>query len=250
MRESLSIAIIASNAEQQLPACLASVAFADDIVVVDSGSSDATVEIAKRQGARVIHQTWLGYGKQKQRAVALAKHRWVLCLDADERVSDALRAAIQAELAAPRFHAYRMPRRNRFMGRWLKHGEGYPDWSLRLFNREHAGWSDDGIHEKVVTTSPVGTLRGDLLHESATTIDDYLAKQNRYTTLQAEALYARSERAGAGKLLLSPLFRFVKFYVLRLGFMDGTAGLAHISIGCFNTFSKYAKLIALHRRSG
>jgi len=250
MPESLSVVLITRNAASQIGACLQSARFADEIVVVDSGSDDATVEIAERYGARVIHQDWLGYGKQKQRAVALAKHRWVLCLDADECVSDRLREAIQIELAAPRFQAYRMPRRNRFMGRWLRHGEGYPDWSLRLFNREHAAWSDDDIHEKVVTASPVGALGGDLLHESETTIEGYLAKQNRYTTLQAEALHARGKHAGYLKIVLSPILRFIKFYFFRLGFLDGAAGLIHISIGCFNTCSKYAKLMELNRRSG
>jgi glycosyltransferase involved in cell wall biosynthesis len=242
MAEPLSVAIIACNAAAQLPACLESVRFADDVVVVDSGSSDATVEIARRGGARVVSQEWLGYGRQKQVAVAQARHPWVLCLDADERVSVPLRASIQTELMAPRFRAYRMARCNRFMGRWLKHGEGYPDWSLRLFHRDHAGWSDDPIHEKVVTAAPIGRLQGDLLHESEQGIADYLAKQNGYTTLQAERLYAAGKRVGVAKLVLSPLLRFVKFYVLRRGFQDGVPGLVHIAIGCFNSFLKYAKL--------
>jgi glycosyltransferase involved in cell wall biosynthesis len=249
MSELLSVVVITRNAADQLPACLESVRFADDIVVVDSGSDDATVEIAKRHGARVVHQDWLGYGKQKQFAVAQARHRWVLCLDADERVSDELHRSMQNELTAPRWQAYRMARCNRFMGRWLKHGEGYPDWSLRLFNREHANWSDDAIHEKVVTQTTIGTLTGDLLHESSEAgIADYLTKQNRYTTLQAQALYARGKRVGSVRMLLSPVFRFIKFYLLRLGFLDGVAGLVHISIGCFNTYTKYAKLMELQQR--
>ncbi len=248
MAESLSVAIITRNAADQLAACLESVRFAADIVVVDSGSSDATVGIAERYGARVVHQKWLGYGKQKQLAIVQTRHRWVLCVDADERVSDELRVSIQTELAAPRFQAYRMARCNRFMGLWLRHGEGYPDWSLRLFNREHANWSDDAIHEKVVTQTAIGTLRGDLLHESETGIADYLGKQNRYTTLQAQALHARGKRAGMAKMLLGPVFRFVKFYFLRLGFLDGIPGLVHISIGCCNTFTKYAKLMELQQR--
>ena len=130
-----SVVIITLNAAQQLEACLQSAAFADEIVVVDSGSSDATAEIALKYGARVIVQPWLGFGRQKQFAVSQASHDWVLCLDADERVSDELRASIIATLRQPGFTAYQMPRCNRFMGRWLRHGEGYPDWSLRLFER-------------------------------------------------------------------------------------------------------------------
>jgi glycosyltransferase involved in cell wall biosynthesis len=248
MRERLSVAVVTLNAASQLAACLQSAAFADEIIVIDSGSSDGTVELARRHGARVIHQDWLGYGPQKRFAVSQAGNAWVLCLDADERVSAELKESIVAELAAPRLFAYEMARCNRFMGRWLRHGEGYPDWSLRLFAREHGTWSDDAIHEKVITTGPVGRLRGDLLHESEQGIADYLAKQNRYTTLQAERLYAQGKRARCARLVLSPLLRFFKFYVLRRGFLDGLPGLVHIAIGCLNSFLKYAKLAELERR--
>ncbi|MEK7207290.1 MAG: glycosyltransferase family 2 protein [Pseudomonadota bacterium] len=244
-----SAVIITLNAEARIEACLKSVAFANEILVVDSGSTDATMELARRHGARVIQQGWLGYGQQKQFAASRAGHDWVLALDADERVSPELRESILEALKAPRFMAYRMPRRNRFMGRWLKHGEGYPDLSLRLFHRAHANWSDDPIHEKVVARTNVGALRGDLLHESENGIADYLAKQNRYTTLQAEALYRNGKRARLSRLLLSPLLRFIKFYFLRLGLLDGLPGLVHIAIGCFNSFLKYAKLAELARKA-
>jgi glycosyltransferase involved in cell wall biosynthesis len=243
----LSVAIIARNAASQLDGCLASVAFADEIVVVDSGSTDSTVELAARRGARVITKEWLGFGPQKQFAVASASHDWVLCLDADERLSDTLRESILDELKAPRGLVYAMPRCNRFLGRWLRHGEGYPDWSVRLFHRAHARWSDDAVHEKIVTGQPVLRLRGDLLHDSAETLEKYLDKQNRYTTLQAELLRSAGRRASVAQLLLSPSLRFVKFYLVRLGFLDGIPGLVHIAIGCMNTFNKYAKLKALER---
>jgi hypothetical protein len=171
----------------------------------------------------------------------------VLCLDADERVSEPLRASILAALAAPAALAYAMPRRNRFMGRWLRHGEGYPDWSLRLFHRRHARWSDDPVHEKVLATAPVARLAGDLLHDSAETLAGYLDKQNRYSSMQAEALFKAGKRASVAQLVLSPALRFAKFYFLRLGFLDGTAGLVHIAIGCCNSFHKYAKLMTLQK---
>jgi glycosyltransferase involved in cell wall biosynthesis len=247
MAEPLSVVVITLNAARQLAPCLQSVAFADDIVIVDAGSTDGTLDIAARHGARVLRQDWLGYGPQKQVGVRQARHRWVLCIDADERVSEALRAGIQAELRAPRYRAYEMARCNRFMGRWLRHGEGYPDWSLRLFDREHTNWSDDAVHEKVVTQESVGRLAGDLLHESENGIADYLAKQNRYTTLQAELLYAKGKSVGVARLLLSPALRFIKFYFIRLGFLDGVPGLVHIAIGCWNSFTKYAKLRELER---
>ena len=245
----LSAALITRNAAAVLEACLDSLAFADEIVVVDSSSSDATAELAARKGARVVQKEWLGFGRQKQFAVEQAKNDWVLCLDADERVSPALQASIEAALAAPKFNAYAMPRRNRFLGRYLRHGEGYPDWSLRLFHRDFARWSSDAVHETVLTREPVGRLTGDLLHHSAEDLAMYLAKQNRYTTLQAESLVRSGRRIGLAKLALSPLLRFIKFYVIRRGFLDGAAGLVHVAIGSFNSFIKYAKVIELTRKS-
>lgn len=246
-RQPLSVVIITKNAASQLAACMESASFADETVVVDSGSDDGTAELAARRGARVLQQAWLGFGRQKQFAVGAAAHDWVLCLDADERVSEALRASIVAVLAAPAAHAYSMARCNRFMGRWLKHGEGYPDWSLRLFDRRHARWSDDPVHEKVLTGAPVARVEGDLLHDSAETLEGYLDKQNCYTSTQAQTMFDAGKRAGAVQLLLSPVLRFIKFYFLRLGFLDGVPGLVHIVIGCCNSFHKYAKLMALQR---
>ena len=247
----LSVVLITQNAAAQLPECLASVAFADEVVVVDSGSTDGTTEVAARYGARVVLKEWLGFGRQKQFAVEQAAHDWVLCLDADERVSPELAASVVRALQAPVTPIYRMARRNRFLGRWLRHGEGYPDWSLRLFDRRHARWSDDNVHEKVLYAiapgTPLGTLAGDLMHESGEDLGHYLEKQNRYTALAAQELHRRGQRAGLAEITLSPLLRFFKFYVLRLGFLDGMPGLVHISIGCMNSFMKYAKLMELTR---
>jgi glycosyltransferase involved in cell wall biosynthesis len=243
----LSAVIITRNAASQLESCLKSLVFTDEIVVVDSGSTDGTVGLAARHGARVLQKEWLGFGPQKQFAVEAARHDWVLCLDADEAVGERLRGEIVAELKAPRGFAYVMPRCNRFLGRWLRHGEGYPDWSLRLFHRAHARWSSDTVHEKVVTDAPVLKLSGDLLHDSAETLERYLDKQNRYTSLQAESMRAAGKRASTLQMMASPLLRFFKFYFLRLGFLDGIPGLVHVAIGCMNSFNKYAKLLALER---
>jgi glycosyltransferase involved in cell wall biosynthesis len=246
-RAPVSAVLITRNAVAQLDACLASLSFADEILIVDSGSDDGSLEIAAHHGARVLQKGWLGFGRQKQFAVEQAANDWVLCVDSDERVSGELAASIAAALAAPVSPVYRVARRNHFLGRWLAHGEGYPDWSPRLFDRRQARWSDDPVHEKVLYAVTPGTLEGDLLHESATDLADYLAKQNRYTTLAARELFERGQRAGPAALLLSPLVRFVKMYLFRLGFLDGLPGLIHISIGCMNSFVKYAKLIELRR---
>ena len=253
-RSALSAVLITKNAATQIDACLASLAFADDIVVVDSGSTDDTAAIARRHGARVIVHDWLGFGPQKQFAVEQARHDWVLCLDADERVTPALQASIVKTVGgqgSSAIHACRMARANVFMGRVLRHGEGYPDWNLRLFDRCHARWSDDPVHEHVVPAAGVnvGTLAGDLMHESSETLSSYLSKQNRYTDLQAQRLHEQGKRASAVRMALAPLARFLKFYVFRLGFLDGAPGLVHILIGCQNSLMKYAKLRELTRAS-
>jgi glycosyltransferase involved in cell wall biosynthesis len=246
-RAPVSAVLITRNAAAVLESCLESLRFADEIVIVDSASSDATPEIAARHGARVVQKEWLGFGRQKQFAVDQAKNDWVLCLDADERVSRELGASIQQALASPVSPVYRMARRNRFLGRWLSHGEGYPDWSPRLFNRMNARWSDDLVHEKVLYAVTPGTLSGDLMHDSSDDLAAYLDRQNRYTTLAARQAYELGRRSGVLHLLFSPVVRFFKFYILRLGFLDGVPGLLHISIGCMNSYMKYAKLLELHK---
>ncbi len=246
-RAPLSAVLITRNAATVLDSCLESLAFADEIVVVDSASSDRTIDIAERYGARVVQKEWLGFGRQKQFAVEQARHDWVLCLDADERVSPELAQSISAAVVAPVSPVYRMARRNRFLGRWLSHGEGYPDWSPRLFNRMNARWSDDLVHEKVLFSVTPGTLQGDLMHDSSDDLAAYLDRQNRYTTLAARQAFELGRSVGLLHLLASPVMRFFKFYVFRLGFLDGLAGLLHISIGCINSYIKYAKLIELRR---
>lgn len=246
-RQPLSAVLITKNAAGLLADCLRSLAFCDEILVVDSGSEDGTVELAEQAGARVIRTEWRGFGAQKQFAVEQASHDWVLCIDADERVDQRLRQSIIAALREPSPRAFRFARCNRFMGRYLRHGEGYPDWSLRLFDRRAARWSDDPVHERVMATGEIGTLPGDLLHESAESLETYLDKQNRYSSLAADEALACGERATALHLVVSPLLRFVKFYVFRLGFLDGLPGLVHILAGCAASFTKYAKMLNFQR---
>jgi glycosyltransferase involved in cell wall biosynthesis len=246
-RAPVSAVLITRNAAPVLEACLDSLAFADEVVIVDSSSTDGTADVAQRKGARVVQKEWLGFGRQKQFAVEQASHDWVLCLDADERVSPELARSIERALAAPVSPVYRMARRNRFLGRWLAHGEGYPDWSPRLFNRMNARWSDDLVHEKVLFAVTPGTLQGDLMHDSFDDLAAYLERQNRYTTLAARQAFEQGRSANVLHLFLSPVVRFVKFYIMRLGFLDGLPGLLHISIGCMNSYMKYMKLIELRQ---
>jgi glycosyltransferase involved in cell wall biosynthesis len=244
----LSVTLITLNAAHQLEDCLASVRdWADEIVLCDSGSTDSTIEVAESFGARIVVQPWLGFGLQKQAAVEAASNDWVLCLDADERVTPELAQAIRALGEEPPLRAYRFARANQFMGRTLRHGEGYPDWSLRLFNRRVARWSEDTVHEKVITHADIGTLPGDLLHASAESLSDYLAKQNRYTDLQAQTIAASAQAVGWKEVALAPLVRFIKFFLLKRGYRDGLPGFVHIAIGCANTMMKYAKAQVLRQ---
>jgi len=243
--------VVTLNAASTLERCLRSVAWADEILVVDSGSQDATLEIARRLAHRVEQHDWLGYGAQKRYATGLACHDWILSLDADEWLSPELGTSLRELLReTPTRHGYRINCRNRFMGRWLLHGEGYPDPHLRLFDRRYGAWQDRPIHEQVRVEGPVGRLVGDLLHESAQSLGDYLAKQNRYTQLQAGLLWQEGKRATALHLVVRPLWRFIRLYLLKRGFLDGVPGLVHVAIGCFNTFSKYAKLWELQTGDG
>lgn len=248
MRRPFSLVIITRNAARLLPECIASVPGANEVLVVDSGSDDETVAVAEHLGARVVRQDWLGYGPQKRFAALQASHDWILSLDADERLTPELHASIELALIEPNAAAYLLPRRNRFMGRWLRHGEGYPDWCARLFDRRRANWSEDAVHEKLDVDGPIRRLTGDLLHVSEQGLSDYLQKQNHYTDLQANRMFAAGKRFSTVKMLSSPLARFVKFYFLRRGFLDGVPGLVHIAIGCLTSFLKYAKLRDIQTR--
>src|SRR5438105_2689012 len=186
----LTLVVITRDAGASLAKCLSSARFASQMIVVDSGSGDDTAQIAASCGALVIEQAWLGFGPQKNFAVAQAANDWVLCLDADEFVSPELARSIRSTLQQARFNAYEMPRRNRFLGKWLGHGEGYPDWNVRLFDRRHARWSEDAVHEHVLFDGNVGRLSGDLLHTSRDALAACLAKPNPSTTVPAEARVA------------------------------------------------------------
>lgn len=248
---SLSAVLITLNGGEVLGAALASLRFADEILVVDSGSTDDSVALAESFGARVLRQDWLGFGAQKQFAVEQARHDWVLCVDADERVTPELAASISRVLAedAEPAAGYRLRRRNRFLGRWLNHGEGYPDWCLRLFDRRRGFFLPLPVHERVVVEGPVDTLTpGDLLHDSAADVAAYVAKQNHYSSLMAEEILRTGQRVTPWRAVSSPLARFAKFYLLRQGFRDGFPGLAHVSLGCLASFLKYMKVLEAQGR--
>lgn len=247
----VSAVIITLNEAGNIRRCLDSLGFCGEVIVVDSGSDDGTPGIAESMGARVVHQEWLGFGPQKHFAVQQAAHDWVLCLDADEWVSEELARSIRALFqSSPDCRAYRMPRRNILLGRALRHGGGYPDAKLRLFDRRHAQWNRAMVHEQVETAATVGMLQADLMHETAPDLAAAMAKWARYAAMQAAAMHADGRRSGWRRILLSPASRFLKQYVLQQGFRDGLAGFAMAAFSSFFCFFKYLELWRLQVSAG
>ncbi len=239
----IAATLITLNEEANLPRALASLDFCDEIVVVDSGSTDATVEIASQAGARVLQNPWPGYTAQKNLADASAGCDWALALDADEEVSPALRAEILAlRSAGPRHDAYSFPRLARYAGRWIRHSGWYPDRKIRLYRRDKARWVGDYVHESVQTEGSVGELHGDLLHYTCDTLSAHLQTLDRYTTLAARELAAQGQRSTAAKRLVSPLWAGFRSYIVQRGFLDGPQGLQIAAMAGLYVYAKYAKL--------
>ncbi len=255
MPKALSVVLITLNEAANVLRTLASVRWAAEIVVVDSGSTDATIEIARQAGARVFSEPWKGFAAQKNSAISHASGDWVLSLDADEEVSPELAREIQALLAGePEFTAYRIPRLNHFLGRPLGHGGYWPDPKLRLFRRGAARFEEQPVHETMRADGPDGLLRGHLIHHCYATLEDYIDHMNRYSTIAAEALVA-SGRVRDSRLwlkwnaLLNPAATFLYNYIFRLGFLDGRAGLLqHINHSVYIHW-KYAKAWEFARRN-
>jgi glycosyltransferase involved in cell wall biosynthesis len=231
MPKSLSVVLITLNEAANLPRTLSSVQWAQEIVIVDCGSTDATLQIARNAGARIFEEPWKGFAAQKNSAIADATGDWILSLDADEEVSPELALEIQALLASePEFSAYRILRLNHFLGAPLRHGGYWPDPKLRLFRHGAARFLDQPVHETMKADGPVGRLKGHLIHHCYPTIEDYIEHTSRYSTLAAQAL-VDSGRASRSRLwlfwnaCLNPAATFLYNYVFRLGFLDGREGL-------------------------
>jgi glycosyltransferase involved in cell wall biosynthesis len=251
-RERLSACIITYNEADRIEACLRSVSFCDEIVVVDSHSTDATRDLASALGARVIERDWPGYRTQKQFAVDAATNDWVLCLDADERVGERLRVEIEAARASgfASYAGWSVPRITDYFGRFLRHGNAYPDRLTRLFDRRRGRWVGHEIHENTRVEGRVGRMRGHLEHFSYRNLADHQARMQRYAALMASALYGSGQRCGLGKVLLNPQWRFVRGYVLRLGFLDGWRGLVFALIEANYVRRKYLQLYAMGKGLG
>ena len=249
-RQPVSVTIITKNEAARLQAALASVAWADEIVVLDAGSTDATVDLARAAGARVFVEGWPGFPQQKNRAAALATHDWILSVDADEQVSPALAADIRALLTSgPAAPGYRITRVTRAFGRELRATDWYPDWQLRLYDRRAGRWDETRtVHESVRIEGAVATLRGELLHDGYRDLSEHLQKIDRYTTLAAEANAARGQDASLLQIAVHPPLAFLRNYILRRGVTAGTAGLVVSAMNSWYVFLKLAKLWERRRR--
>lgn len=243
-RPGLSACIITLNEVDRLDACLASLAFCDEIVVVDSGSTDGTRELAAARGARVLEHPFEGFRAQKDFTVSQARHDWVLCLDADERVTPNLRASIEvardAGFTAP---GYRFARATEYFGKFLHHGNAYPDRVLRLFDRRRGGWrAGREIHEHALVDGDVATLAGDLEHRAYRSIDDQLRRYRQYATMMAADMHARGRRAHLANLVVNPAWRFLRGLVLRRGFLDGWRGFVFACVEADYVREKFVRL--------
>ena len=254
----LSVILITKNEAANVAGCLASVAFADEWIVLDSASTDATAQIARAHGATVITtDDWPGFGVQKNRALAAARGRWVLSIDADERVTPTLAKRIRAVLEAEttghvphpdsqpgrgKLSGYELSRLSNFCGQWMRHGDWHPDRVLRLFLRDNGRFSDDLVHERLMVSGPIGRLDGDLLHDSMPTLEGALDKMNRYSSGRALDKVRAGGRGGFTAALTHALWSFLRSYVLRRGFLDGQLGFVLALYVAEGTWYRYLKM--------
>jgi len=249
MREKISACITAGNEELNIRRCLNSLTWCDEIVVVDSFSEDRTVEICKEYTDRVYQHKWLGYIGQKNLIRGMATHPWCLFLDADEEISPQLREEILTELADTERHfvGYEFPRQVCYLGRWIMHGEWYPDIKLRLFRKDHGHSSGVEPHDQVVVDGPVKTLQGPVFHYTYRDIQDHINTMNRFSSITAMEKFKNGKRARLSDIVFRPCWRFIKAYFLNLGLLDGRRGFLIAVVSTFAVVIKYAKLWELSR---
>jgi glycosyltransferase involved in cell wall biosynthesis len=247
---SLSVIVITKNEEDMIRRCLESVAWADEIIVVDSGSTDRTRDICGELGARVELADWQGPGTQRNRAIDLAAHDWVLALDADEWVPPELRREIEEVTRAPGDKiAFRLPRLSSYCGRAMRHGGWWPDYVSRLFKRGAARFGGGIVHDHLIADGPLGTLRQPLMHEAFTDLEEVLNKLDSYSTWGAQTLFEKGVRSSLFKAILHGAWTFFRTYILRAGFLDGREGFMLAVSNAEGTYYKYLKLTALHENS-
>ena len=238
----ITATIITLNEERNIARAIESLRCCDEILILDSGSTDRTVELAANLGVRVLEAGWRGYAGQKNWAAGQATHEWILSLDADETLSEPLEAEIlNLKKSGPRFDAYTMPRLARYLGRWIYHSGWYPDRKIRLYDRRKARWVGDFVHESVRSEGRAGNLESDILHFTCDSLSEHLKTLDHYTTLAAQELAAGRVPVPLWSLIFDPPWNFVKAYVFQRGFLDGLEGLIISYMAAFYTFLKYSK---------
>ncbi|BCK88805.1 hypothetical protein MIZ01_2611 [Sideroxyarcus emersonii] len=243
----LSVIIITKNEAANIRDCLQSVAWADELIVVDSASSDDTADIARAMGALVYaHADWPGFGPQKNRALGYASQDWVFSIDADERVTPELRAELEQAMRTGNADGYYCPRLSQFCGKFVHHSGWYPDYVLRLFKRGTGRFSDSLVHESVLLTGGTSKLKNPLLHYSYLTVNDVERKIEHYSSAAAKQMFQSGKRAGWLRAILSAWWAFVRTYIVRLGVLDGSAGWNIARMNARTTYLKYRKLAALN----
>lgn len=247
----ISATVITFNEEDNIAAALESLAWADEIIVVDSESTDRTVEIARRFTDRIFVQAWPGYTAQKNFAAQQSSFDWVFSLDADERVSEGLAAELQKlkQATEPAVAAFEMPRLTYYLGRWIRHSGWYPDHKVRLYNRKTASFEGEFVHESVKVNGRTERLSGDILHYTVRNASDHHQRIDRYTTLAARELYQKGKRATRLSLLISPASAFLRSYIIKLGFLDGAQGVAIARFAAHYVFLKNLKLWEMNKKT-
>jgi len=242
----LSAVVVCLNEEDKISDCLESLSFVDDIVVVDSGSTDKTLEICRAKGARVFHNEWKGYIEQKNFALAKVDSEWVLSLDADERISAGLRAEILAEIENPRADGYQIPRLAYYINRWIYRCGWFPDRKMRLFRRTLGRWIGENPHDKIsVGDGKVADMEGIIYHLSFDDIASHVRTLNDFSTIGARERLKKGKRSGMIFVITRPLFTFIKMYVVRLGFLEGAPGFILSALSAYHVFSKYWKIMEM-----
>jgi len=239
---SLSVAIITLNEEDRLPACLESLTFADEVIVVDSGSTDRTVEIARSAGCKVYEEAWKGFGPQKQSAVDKCNHEWVLIIDADERVPEETRAEIISVLNRPDADGYSFPRKNIYNGKWIRSCGWWPDRVVRLFRKEQGKVKEAQVHEAVIVSGTTRPLDKPLIHYPVRNLEHVISKINNYSSLGASMLFEKGHTATSFRAFFRGAAAFLKYYILKRGMFDGYEGFVLSFSHGINTCFKYLKL--------
>lgn len=249
MKLSLSVLIITKNSAETIEMCLKSVSFAQEIIVLDSGSTDNTVEICRKYTSHVFQTDWPGFGPQKNRALEKATGEWIFSIDSDEWVDDTLKNELLAAMQHDSATVFSVPRRNQYCGQWVRHGDVGRDRVTRLFKRGSARFTDDIVHEYIITDQPIKKLNAFLFHNSYRSLSELMSRMDRYTTLSAEIRYKKGKKTSFSKALFSSLWAFIRSYFIRAGFLDGKIGFIVAVSSAESSYYRHLKLMEMWERS-